>query len=234
MPEEPFTSGRLLLPQTPPEVPQAAGTGLTWGTSLAVALSVLLLLLVLRSFLNILPYLWDGLFRARGSSALEGSVRVSRDRNLVAAALLPPAFLLIFRYRLFDIGPFDALSPDGRLLAVSGVFLGYVLLRFLLYAWLRPRHRLAEYQAAYRSGFTFFILLMLLALATVGILYLAGAPDLTVKTFLLVEAGVAFVMNLLRRGHFLSSFCKPLTTFSNLCALELLPAASLVVPAVIL
>ena len=232
--EEPFRSGRLLLPDTPPQAVEAAGEGLSLVASLLVAVSVLLFLLALRSFLNVLPYLADNIFRARGSAALENSVRVSRDRNLVATVFLVPAILLIFRYRLFDIAPFDALSPDMRLLAIAGVFLGYLLVRFLLYRWLRPRRRYDNYQMAYRAGYTFFILLMMLALVTVGVCYVLRLPDLTVKTFLLVETGVMYLLYLFRRGQILSTSCNTLTTFSYLCGLELLPTALLVVPAVIL
>lgn len=232
--EEPFRSGRLLLPDTPPQAVEAAGEGLSLVASLLVAVSVLLFLLALRSFLNVLPYLADNIFRARGSAALENSVRVSRDRNLVATVFLVPAILLIFRYRLFDIAFFDALSPDMRLLAVAGVFLAYLLVRFLLYRWLRPRRRYDNYQMAYRAGYTFFILLMMLALVTVGVCYVLRLPDLTVKTLLLVETGVMYLLYLFRRGQILSTSCNTLTTFLYLCGLELLPTALLVVPAVIL
>jgi hypothetical protein len=232
--EEPFRSGRLLLPDTPPQAVEAAGEGLSLVASVLVAVSVLLFLLALRSFLNVLPYLADNIFRARGSAALENSVRVSRDRNLVATVFLVPAILLIFRYRLFDIALFDALSPDMRLLAVAGVFLAYLLVRFLLYRWLRPRRRYDNYQMAYRAGYTFFILLMMLALVTVGVCYVLRLPDLTVKTLLLVETGVMYLLYLFRRGQILSTSCNTLTTFLYLCGLELLPTALLVVPAVIL
>lgn len=232
--EEPFRSGRLLLPDTPPQAVEAAGEGLSLVASVLVAVSVLLFLLALRSFLNVLPYLADNIFRARGSAALENSVRVSRDRNLVATVFLVPAILLIFRYRLFDIALFDALSPDMRLLAVAGVFLAYLLVRFLLYRWLRPRRRYDNYQMAYRAGYTFFILLMMLALVTVGVCYVMRLPDLTVKTLLLVETGVMYLLYLFRRGQILSTSCNTLTTFLYLCGLELLPTALLVVPAVIL
>ena len=232
--DDPFNAGQLLLPDTPPEAVTAAGEGLSLAASLLVAVSVLLFLVALRSFLNVLPYLADNILRARGSAALENSVRVSRDRNLVAAVFLIPAILLIYRYRLFDIAYFETLSPDMRLLAVAGVFIGYLLLRYLLYRWLRPRRRYDDYQMAYRAGFTFFILLMMLALATVGICYVLRLSDLTVKTFLLVEAGVTYLIYLFRRGQILSISCNSLTTFSYLCGLELLPTALLVVPAVIL
>ena len=232
--DDPFKSGRLLLPDTPPEAVAAAGEGLSLAASILVAVSVLLFLLALRSFLSVLPYLADNILRARGSAALENSVRVSRDRNLVAAVFLIPAILLIYRYRLFDIAYFDTLSPDLRLAAVAGVFIGYLLIRFLLYRWLRPRRRYDDYQMAYRAGYTFFILLMMLALTTVGICYVLRLPDETVKTLLLVESGVMYLLYLVRRGQILSMSCNSLTTFSYLCGLELLPTALMVVPAVVL
>ena len=232
--DDPFKSGQLLLPDTPPEVVTTAGEGLPLAASLLVAVSVLLFLLALRSFLNVLPYLSDNILRARGSAALENSVRVSRDRNLVAAVFVIPAILLMYRYRLFDIAWFDTLSPDMRLAAIAGVFIVYLFIRFLLYRWLRPRRRYDDYQMAYRAGFTFFILLMMLALLTVGVCYVLHLSDLTVKTILLVETGVMYLLYLFRRGQILSMSCNSLTTFSYLCGLELLPTALLVVPAVIL
>ena len=232
--DDPFKSGRLLLPDAPPEAVEAAGVGLSLAASLLVAVSVLLFLVALRSFLSVLPYLSDNIFRARGSAALENSVRVSRDRNLVAAVFLIPAILLIYRYRLIEISYFDTLSPDMRLLAVAGVFVGYLLLRFLLYRWMRPRRRYDDYQMAYRAGYTFFILLMMLALATVGVCYVLHLPDLTIKTLLLAEAGVMYLLYLLRRAQILSMSCNSLTTFLYLCGLELLPTALMVVPAAVL
>ena len=232
--DDPFKSGQLLLPDTPPEAVAVAGEGLSLAASLLVAVSVLLFLLALRSFLNVLPYLSDNILRARGSAALENSVRVSRDRNLVAAVFILPAILLIYRYRLFDIAWLDTLTPDLRLAAIAAVFVLYLIVRFLLYRWLRPRRRYDDYQMAYRAGFTFFILLMILALLTVGVCYVLHLSDLTVKTILLVETGVMYLLYLFRRGQILSMSCNSLTTFSYLCGLELLPTALLVVPAVIL
>ena len=228
-----FRSGRLLLPDTPPESPAPVEAVPLTGTLLVVA-SILLFLLILRSFLTVLPYLRDTVLRARGSAALENSVKVSRDRNLVAAVFLLPAVLLIFRYRLYDPSFLQGLGPDVRLLVIAGVFFGYLLLRYLLSRWARPRRRYDDYQMAYRAGYTFFILLMMLALATVGILYLVGVDDLIISRFLLIEAGVVYLIYLLRRGQILSLSCNPLTTFLYLCGLELLPTALLVASAVIL
>ena len=228
-----FKSGRLLLPDTPPDAPAPVEEVPLTGTLLVVA-SILLFLLILRSFLTVLPYLRDTVLRARGSAALENSVKVSRDRNLVAAVFLLPAVLLIFRYRLYDPSFLQGVGPDIRLMVIAGVFFGYLLLRYLLSRWARPRRRYDDYQMAYRAGYTFFILLMMLALATVGILYLVGVDDLIINRFLLIESGVIYLIYLLRRGQILSLSCNPLTTFLYLCGLELLPTALLVGSAVIL
>lgn len=234
MTDGPFTSGRLLLPDTPPQAVEAVAEGFPLSGIVGAVVSVLLFLLVLRSFLSVMPYLADSILRARGSAALEHSVRVSRDRNLVAVVFVIPAILLMFRYRLYDPSFVQDLEPDLRLGVVGAVFVGYLLLRYLLYLWARPRRRYDDYQLSYRAGYTFFILLMLLALLTVGILYIIKVPDLIVRTFLLCEAGAVYLVYLLRRGQILSLSCNPLTTFLYLCGLELLPTAVLVLTAVFL
>ena len=228
-----FDSGRLLLPDEPVQPVVAEPVESLVGTILVVV-SVLFFLLSLRSFLNVLPYLADSVLRARGSAALENSVKVSRDRNLVAAVLLIPAVLLIYRYRLYDSRFVQDFEPDFRLLAVAGVFLGYLLLRYLLSLWAKPRRRADEFQTAYRAGYTFFILLMMLALTTVGVLHIVGCEDMIIRTFLLIETATVYLLYLLRRAQILSGFCKPLTTFLYLCGLELLPTALLVLSALFL
>ena len=230
---EPFRSGELLLPEVPSEAETVVRDIPVAGPVLVMAF-VLLAMIFLRSFLNVLPYLGDSIFRERGSAALENSVRVSRDRNSIALILLIPAVLLVYRYRIYDPLFVQGLGEDLRLAAVAGVFVVYLLLRFALYKWLHPRHRFDYFVLAYRAGYTFFILLMLLVLTTTGILFLFNANDLTVKTVLLIESGVVFGIYLLRRGQILSTSCNPLTTFLYLCALEILPLSLLVITAVLL
>ena len=230
--EDLFRSGELLLPTTPPEAAAPVETVPLSVTILVVA-TVLLFLLTIRGFLNVLPYLRDSISRARGSAALENSVKVSRDRNLVAAVCLLPAIVLAYRYRLYDPVFIRDLDPDFRLLAVAGAILGFLLLRYLMYRWMMPRRSYDDYQVDYRVGHTYLILLMMLALLTVGVHYVIGSDDLMIKRFLLVETGLTYLMYLLRRAQILSTSCKPLTTFLYLCGLELLPAALLVGSAVI-
>ena len=232
--EDAFRTGRLLLSQEPSASTPAATEGIPFVGAVLVVCFVLLAIIFLRSFLDVLPYLADSVLRARGSTALENSVRVSRERNVIALILLIPACLLLYRYRIYDPGFVQGIDTDIRMLIVAGAFFAYLLLRFLLYLWLRPRRRYDNYQMSYRAGYTFFILLLLLVLPTVGLLYLFHASDLSFRTLILVETGTIYLLYLLRRGQILSASCNPLTTFLYLCALELLPTGLLVASATLL
>ena len=234
-PDSLFRSGRLLLETVPSagSVPSGAEE-----TPLAVMVLVsgfvVLGILLLPRFLSLVPLLADSVLRARGSSALENSVRSNNDRNLIALVLLVPALLLVHRYRLYDPAFLRALDPSWRLAALAGVMGGWLLLRYLLYLWMRPRRRYDYYQMARRVGYTWFILGMLLVLVTVGILTLAGSPDWLVRLLLYGELGVVYLLFLLRRAQILSLSCNHLRTFLYLCGLEFAPLALLLVPAVAL
>ena len=231
--ETPFKSGELLMEQTPSQpVTLAGGTPLL--LSILVTVFVVLALLELRNFLHVAPFLWDSVFRARGSVALENNVRVARERSQLTLILIIPAILFIYRYRLYDARFLQGLTDDWRLVAVAGVFLGYLLLRTLMYLFLKPKRRADNFRVAHRAGYTFFILLMLPAIAGVTILYFFGANDFIIKTFLYILSGIAYLMFLIRKTQILSLSCNPLLTFLYLCGLEILPTGALVATAVLL
>lgn len=225
-----FRAGRLLLPTEPSAVAVAAEPTPVLA-SVLVILSILLGLLFLGNFLNVLPYLLDNFTRARGSVALEGSVRVSRDRNLVALILVIPFILLIDRYRVYDPAFLAGMGTDLRLLVVAGIFIGYLLLRYLLWWLLQPRRYSDSYPAARKVAYTFFIMAGLVVLPTVGVLSLLDVNDLTVKTVILAEMGFIYLVFFLRKGQILSQVCGQLQVFLYLCALEVLPTGLLVASA---
>lgn len=229
-----FKSGRLLLPEVPPDAVQAVTDSTAIVVPILTVLFVVVALFLLPSFLHLFPFLADSLFRARGSTALEGSVRVSRDRNILALAFLIPALLIINRYRLYDPAFLQGIPEGWRLASIAGVLTVYFLLRLALYLWLKPRRRYEQYQMAHRAGYTIFILLMLLVLVTVGILTLLGCNDLTIRMFIYVETATVYLFHLVRRTQILSLSCNLLQSFLYLCALEIIPTALLVVSAVIL
>jgi hypothetical protein len=83
-------------------------------------------------------------------------------------------------------------------------------------------------------AYTYFIFLMLLVLITVGVLSLAGIESTIVRYVIFAESGLVFILLLHRSSQILSLSCNRLRTFLYLCALEILPAALLVVSAVVL
>ena len=198
-----------------------------------VIVSVLLGIVLLKRFIQFFPYMADCVLRARGSLALEKSVRTSTDRDILGVALLLPADLLMYRYRLYDPAFLHGLSPNMYMLSLLGVLLAFVLLRLELYLLMKPRRRNDIYRLAHKADYTYFVLLMLLLLFTVGILSLFSCNDLTVKRFIYIETIAVYAVFLLRKAQILSMICNPLRTFLYLCGLEFLPTSLLVLSAVL-
>ena len=187
---------------------------------------VVLMLLQLRDFLTLLPYLLDSLFRARGSVALENSIPVSRMRYNIAFTLLIPFVLVLWRCRLWSPAFLQDWPASLQFAALCGSVLLYLSLRYLMYRLLMPPRRADFYQLSHRVFLTHFILFcVLLFFPSFGVLNLADAPDPVCKAVLLGESALFFFLLLLRRAQILSLSCNPLRTFSYLCGIEILPAA---------
>lgn len=202
--------------------------------SILVLVFVVLMILLIPTFLQLVPYIADSFFRARGSSALENSVRVSRDRNMVALVMLLPAFLLTFRYRLYNPDFLAWKDGDARLWLVAAAFGAFFVLRLVIYVLLKPRRRYEAYQTAHHASYTFFILMVLLMLVTAGVMYIFKAQDAVIRLVLYIEIATVYFIFLVRRSQILSLSCNHFRTFLYLCALELFPTAALIVSAVLL
>ncbi len=202
--------------------------------SILVLVFVVLMILLLPNFMQLVPYIADSFLRARGSSALENSVRVSRDRNTVALVMLLPAQLLIFRYRLYNPDFLAWRSGDSRIWLIAAAFGVYLLLRVVIYVLLRPRRRYEAYQTAHHASYTFFILMVLLMLFTAGILFIFKVQDQVIRTVLYVECISVYFIFLIRRAQILSLSCNHFRTFLYLCALELFPTAALIASALLM
>ena len=226
--EEALRSGELLL-NTEPALVEETVRSVSIVEPALVSLFTLLLIIFMRNFINILPYIIDSFTRARGSSDLEGSVRVSRDRNLIAMIFIIPFILLLYFYRIYDPSFLSGMGDNMRLLLIGAIFIAYLLLRRLLVVIFAPRRVNDNYAMAEKAAYTFFILAGML-----GILYLLGVNDLTIKTVALAEISFVYLVFLLRKSQILSTFCSPLTVFLYLCALEFLPTGLYVASALLL
>lgn len=191
-------------------------------------------LALLPTFFHLAPYLADAVFRARGSEALEFSVRVTRERNMFAYILLIPAVLIMSRYRLYDPSFMAQFEGAWHLLACAVVLGIYLLIRLIIYLILKPRRRFEYFRLAHRAIYTFFILLMLIALPTIGLLTIVDANDVIIRSVLYGLLVVVYFVFLIRRAQILSLSCGGFTVFLYLCALEIIPTAALVVSAAVL
>ena len=229
-----FRIGELLLRTVPGGAGEVSAPVAPLSVSILSVVFVVLVIVLMRSFIHLIPFIADSLLRARGSVALESSVRVSRDRNMVAVAMFLPMLLLSWRYRLYNPSFIADAGPDARMGLVAAVFAGYLLLRLFMYVLLKPRRRYEQFQVAHHATYTFFILLVILLLFTAGIMYVFGASDATIRLVLYLETAFVYLLFLLRRAQILSLSCNHLRTFLYLCGLEILPTAALVVSAVLL
>ena len=203
--------------------------------NLIMVLFVAIAIALLPTFFHLAPYLADAVFRARGSEALEFSVRVTRERNLFAYILLVPAVLIMSRYKLYDPVFMQQLGSEVLyLLGCTGVLAGYLLLRLIIYLLLRPRRNFEYFRLAHRAIYTFFILFMLLALPGIGLMTILDANDVIIKAVLYALLAVVYFIFLVRKAQILSLSCNGLRTFLYLCWLEFFPTAALIVSAVVL
>ena len=217
-----FRQGTLEMSATPVGDPAAAAA---WGEILSnqilAVLAVGLLVVSLPDFFRLLPDLLFSFDRTRGAAALEHSVGQARTRNLIC--------LMADRYALWRPGLWQAVPAAWSAPAALAGMAAFLLVREFFFLVARPR-RLGkeESDTLHHAPYNFFILLTLLMLSSVGILTLVRAGEGFIRTLLLWETAVVWLLAILRSGQFLSAFCNVFSTFLYLCALEMIPAALMV------
>lgn len=201
---------------------------------LAVLFTVLFLL-NMRSFLKIVPSLWDCVIRWKGSLDLEDSIQLSRSRNWIAAILFVPLCMVIYSNGLYEPDLAQGLQPPLRLAVVTGAMACYMLLRsFLNWQLEMHNYRTKTFTAANHSFYNYAIILFFLLFFTGALTRaITGNAQLT-RTILTWVIAITYLVYIVRRGQIFSSACNPFTTFLYLCSLELLPTAALVISAVLL
>lgn len=194
----------------------------------------LIVLLLLRRLINVLPSLIGCLVRGKESLNLESSVKLSRDRDALALAMIIPFCLVVSYNRLYSPGFMEGMSENTALGVVFGVFLAYLLLRFLV-TWLFRPQRMPKktYVAADKAAYSFFIVDTLLLLAMGAVLDVVNVPEADVRNAMLCVSGLIYAVFLLRKAQIFSTSCSIFTAFLYLCALEIIPTGILVVSAVV-
>ena len=197
------------------------------------AICVIVGILLLRVFFNVLPVLGGCLLRWKECVKSEDSVKTGIDRNIMAIYLVLPFCLVAAKYRLYPADFMQELSDTACLGAVTGIFIMYVLFRLLFFSLVRPSGMDRKtYLASHRAAWSFFCIMALAVLCTAGFCSFIKVPDDCVTRILLYVMAGIYAVFLVRRFQIFSNSCSILTAILYLCALEILPSAIFVVPAI--
>ena len=198
-------------------------------------ISLIIIITLLRRLVNIFPSLLACLIRWKESVNLEMSVKLSRDRNILAVALIIPFCLTVFHFGLYRPSFMENFSQAAGLGTTIGIFAIYLLLRRTLTAICASRKsRKPAFSTSVAAGRTFFIILTLLLLAIGGIMSFIGSDFNIIKDAMIWVSGAIYLLFLLRRIQIFASSYNFFTVFLYLCALEIIPTGVLVTSAMIL
>lgn len=203
--------------------------------ALAAAVTVLLSLLLLSTYLRLHPHLLDCLTKKRGVEKLEHNLQSARERDICVSVAFLVTAMAADRFGLYRPDWISALPKAWSLAAAGASILGFFFLRMIFGVLLRPKRiRGDAHLALGRSILSFWVILTPLAAATIGILLVFKASDSAISTFLYIEAVLFFLWNSVRVFQILREKYPPLISFLYLCALEFLPVAALIVSAALL
>jgi hypothetical protein len=229
-----FTQGSLMLPSSPAPISEMTSAG-SPVCDAATLISLLVIICILRRIIEIFPSLLASLIRWKESINLSNSVRLSRDRSLIALTMIVPFCLVVTKSGIYSPSFMETMSSDARFGIIMGVFSLYMGLRLLLERFCAPKRRnIQMYRCACRSSYTFFILLTILLLSFWGVFSVLGTDQSASKDAMLWISGGIYLIFILRKTQIFASSCSLFTAFLYLCALEILPTGALVASAVIL
>lgn len=197
-------------------------------------ISVLTVMLLLKDFVTIFPSVMASAIWWKENINIQSSVRLTRDRDICAAAMILPFCLVAFRFRLYCPDFISGMTDNARLWITIGIFIAYLLTRRLAGRLAYPRKVSQKLNsAAEKSANTFFILLTLVLLAFGGTASFAGMSQEAIKTVMICLSTLIYGLYLLRKLQIFASSCSIFAGFLYLCALEILPTGILVVSDVI-
>jgi hypothetical protein len=198
-------------------------------------ISLLIIITLLRRLVSIYPSLMACLIRWKENVNLEMSFKLSRDRNILAIALIIPFCLIAYRFGLYSPSFIENYDQTARLGITIGIFVGYILLRWALTSICRSKKSKKQaFSTSVAASRTFFIILTLSLIAIGGILSFVEANPNTIKDAMIWVSGAIYLLFLLRRTQIFASSYNIFTVFLYLCALEIIPTGVLVTSAMIL
>ncbi len=197
-------------------------------------ISTLTVISLLKRLVNIFPTLLACMNRWKESVNLEGSVKNSYDRDILAIAMVIPFCLTAERFRLYAPSFMEGPGENLHIGLTFGVFFAYCLVRILALTMTRTgKIDKKRCDIANKVSYTFFIILTLVLVATGGVLsFFDVEPEVTRDAMLWISAFI-YALLLVRKTQIFSSGCSIFTSFLYLCALEIIPTGLLIASALI-
>ena len=200
-----------------------------------IAVASVLIVLYMRRFVTVFPYLAEGLLRWKPLSELEHNMRLCRERD----ALVFPSFFIVcvFMSRLAFFRP-EFIEGMGEALRTAVTFAGcsafLLLRRFLILAF--PARKIHRSSLTAANGASRDFLIMLSAVFMLIVIF-ASVSDWCLalsRTMSYYVTGFLWTVFLIRKSQILSADAGHLQAILYLCTVEILPAALLVVSMLIL
>lgn len=234
--EEAFPGSELCVSS---EAPEASPQMYRWSSSpvnsTVVVLLVILSIVFLRNILSSIVPIAGCYTRPRGVYNLESNLRSVKDRNIFAILMVLPFTMMLSGYRIWNPRFASGLTDELHLAVTTGAFIAAAFFRYLLTTQLRGRRtNIESFNNANRFTYTHFIVLVIVMLATAGILSISGAGFVVSRRILLWVMAVMGVILIIRKINIFNYFCSPFASFLYLCGLEILPAGLFAAAAVLL
>ena len=199
-----------------------------------LGIALMLFLITIRTFIGIVPSLMATVIRWKESLNLEASVKLSRDRNLVAICSIIPFCLVITLKNIYHPNFLSPFNDDTRLWVIIGIFCTFFAIRTLLEHILKPRKILGKtYKAIVSVGYSFFIILTMLLVVVGGSFSLLDINEELTRNVMLWLSAATYLLYLIRKLQIFNSSYSFFAGILYLCALEILPTGVLIASAVI-
>lgn len=210
-----------------------------WGSDpVNVVLTVLAVMTIfyLHRLVNVLPWLFQGVFSFRKLLSMQQSMRLIRERNSVTLMMSLCLCLTVSRFGLYAPSFFVRFTPGVQSLFIIAALLIAAVLRSLLLNFLSPNIRLSRegLSMANHCANDYIITSATVLVPLCPILSLLGFKILIIRVVAYTVLLALFLVFLFRKGQFLSKGCKQLNTILYLCGLEIPPVVFLVLSAIFL
>ena len=196
-------------------------------------ISVLIIIIMLRRIVEILPSVFACVLRWKECAKIDEMVKVSRDRDFTALALIIPMLLTIQKHNLLPYRHMAQMSPEACFCIITAVFIGYLALRLSVRLLFLPRRIRKRSRTRDNSDRTFFIILSVLVLSFSWLMGLFGTGPSDARHTIIWLSAAIYLLYLMRKFQIFQSHHPIFTSFLYLCALEIIPTGTLVVSAII-